>query len=314
MDFVIAAVLPLGAGIREFHLRRTDGAPPPDWRPGSHIVLSFASGTGRRFANRYSLVGAPGTAGMYRIAVQREERGNGGSKCLHEELGPGSPVGVEGPFDDFPLAPVPAGRAILVAGGIGITPLVSMAHALHAAGKPFALHYLAGRRDRLVLLEELAALGGSLSPHVSEEAGRVDLAGLLAPWQPGDACHACGPAPLLQALAAAAEALGWPADALRVESFGRRPLPEDAPLTVELALSGTTVDVPPGGSILDALIAADAFVSWDCKRGECGNCYTRVLDGTPLHRDVCLTPAMRAEGMCTCVSWAAPPGRLRLEL
>ncbi|MFA9219360.1 MAG: flavin reductase family protein, partial [Sphingomonadaceae bacterium] len=126
-------------------------------------------------------------------------------------------------------------------------------------------------------------------------------------------CYACGPASLLQGLAAAGALHGWPTAALHFESFGARVQAQDAPLTVELTLSQMTLEVQPGSTILDALIAHDVFVSYDCKRGECGNCYTTVSAGQPVHRDICLTPAMRAQGMCTCVSWASS-GRLVLDL
>lgn len=317
MSYVIAEVVAHGARVKEFVLRRADGQPLPAWQAGAHVVLDFAGADGRRFEKHYSLVGRPGATDAYRIAVQREDEGGGGSRCLHEEFGPGSAIGLAGPFNSFALGAVPASapRVLLVAGGIGITPLVSMAHVLSEQGKSFTLHYLARRREQLVLLDELRAVAGAkLRPHLSEESGRADLDALLGPWQAGDSVYACGPAPLLQALADAGRRQGWPEQAIHVESFGARAEASDVPLTVELSLSGMTVEVAPGTSILDALIAADVFVSYDCKRGECGNCYTQVAEGTPLHRDICLTPAMRSQGMCTCVSWAAPPGRLVLEL
>lgn len=318
MDHVIAHVIEHGAAVKEFHLRRRDGAPLPAWQAGSHIVLHATAADGRAFDRHYSLVGIPGDADMYRIAVQREAQGLGGSRCLHDEYGIGSAIGVSGPFNSFALAaaaPAAEQRVLLVAGGIGITPMVSLAHALGAQGRPFTLHYLARDKERLVLLEELRALPhATIAPHLSQDSGRADLAALLGPWRAGDSFYACGPAPLLQALADTAARLGWPAGAMHVESFGARAQRDDAPLTVELALSQITLEVEPGTSILDALLAADAFVSYDCKRGECGNCYTPVLEGQALHRDVCLTPAMRATGMCTCVSWAEGGGRLVLEL
>lgn len=317
MDYLVSEVMALGAAIKEFHLRRADGQALPQWQAGAHVLLDFAAADGRRFEKHYSLVGRPGAAAVYRIAVQREDGGNGGSRCLHEEFGPGRTLGVSGPFNSFPLAqpaPGPA-RVVLVAGGIGITPLVSMAHALAAQGQAFTLHYLVRERERLVLLDELQAIRGArIVPHVSSESGRSDPATLCGAWEAGASLYACGPAPLLQALADAARGAGWPDAAIHVESFGARPQPGDGPLRVALSLSGTSVEVAPGTSILDALIAADVFVSWDCKRGECGSCYTEVLEGTPLHRDVCLSPAMRSRGMCTCVSWAAAPGRLVLAL
>ncbi|MBP0598737.1 oxidoreductase [Herbaspirillum sp. LeCh32-8] len=315
MRYTIDNIIDHGAAVKEFQLRRADGAALAAWRAGSHIVLRFADSQGREHEKHYSLVGAPGEAQVYRIAVQREEGGRGGSVSLHDEFAVGVALEVDGPFDSFPLAPArDGGRTLLVAGGIGITPMVSMAHALQAQGRAFTLHYLARSAERLVLQKDLQTLpAATLLQHLSAEAGRADPAQLLGEYRAGDHCYACGPATLLQALAEAGARLGWLAQALHFESFGARAQAGDAPLTVELSLSQMTVEVAPGTSILDALIAADVFVSYECKRGECGSCYAQVVEGEPLHRDVCLTPAMRAQGMCTCVSWAGQE-RLVLEL
>ena len=310
MSHLITEVVDHNAQVKEFRIARADGAALPDWQPGAHVMLTFSSADGTRHEKHYSLIGAPGPATAYRIAVQREEQGKGGSRTLHEEFAPGSKVELSGPFNSFPLAPA-QGRVLLIAGGIGITPMISMAHALTAQGVPFELHYLARDASRLVLRDELPA--AALVTHLSQESGRADLAALLGPYADSAAFYACGPAALLQGLADTGTALGWPAHAMHFESFGARTERSDSALTVELSLSEMTVEVQPGTSILDALIAADVFVSYDCKRGECGNCYTQVQEGEPLHRDVCLTPNMRAQGMCTCVSWAKP-GRLVLEL
>lgn len=336
MNFVITEIIEHGVGVKEFHVQRHDGAELPAWLPGSHIVLRFAGADGKEFENHYSLIGEPGAAEIYRIVVQREEAGKGGSLCLHDDMAIGSQLDVSGPFNSFPLADArrsaapgqsagaardgalaerpPQPRVLLIAGGIGITPMVSMAYALSAAGRPFELHYLARKPERLVLLNELRAIPqAAITTHVSEEAGRADLPALIGAYGDGDTFYACGPAALLQGLAEAGQRLGWPPSAMNFESFGARAQTGDQPLTVELSLSQMLVEVQPGTSILDALIAADVFISYDCKRGECGSCYTQVIEGQPQHRDVCLTPAMREQGMCTCVSWAAS-GRLVLEL
>ncbi|CDG85907.1 PDR/VanB family oxidoreductase [Janthinobacterium agaricidamnosum] len=321
MSHVITHIIEHGGAVKEFHIARQDGAAVAGWLPGAHIVLHFASRDGRTFENHYSLIGmAPAATAhhRYRIAVQREEHGNGGSRCLHDEIATGSAVGLSGPFNSFPPDLVqrsPAARVLLIAGGIGITPLLSMAHALNARSLPFELHYLARNAGRLALMDQLRGMPhATLHVHLSQQAGRADLAQLLGGYGAGDSCYACGPGLLMQGLAQAGARLGWPAGALHVESFGARAQQQDTMLTVELSLSHITVQVAPGTPILDALIAAGVFVSYDCQRGECGNCYTPVLHGQPVHRDICLTPAMRAEGMCTCVSWAAAPGRLVLEL
>lgn len=314
MSYVISNVLQHGAAVKEFQIRRQDGAAMPAWMPGSHIVLQFSSADGTAYENHYSLIGPPGETDVYRIAVQREEDGKGGSRYMHDEFAPGSPIQMTGPFNSFPLDIASPTRVLLIAGGIGITPMLSMAYALSEAGRPFELHYLARNPERLVLLDELRAIPGAvITLHVSQESGRTDLAALIGSYGQGDTFYACGPIALLQGLAEAGEQMDWPSAAMRFESFGPRAQTDDGPLVVELSLSEMTVHVLPGTSILDALIANDVFVSYDCKRGECGNCYALVEEGHPKHRDVCLTSVLREQGMCTCVSWATT-GRLKLAL
>jgi vanillate O-demethylase ferredoxin subunit len=304
MDFVVSQIIQHGASVKEFRLRRADGAPLAAWAAGAHIVLGFTASDGTTLERHYSLVGVPGPTAEYRIAVLREADGLGGSRYLHDEIVIGSPISLNGPFNSFPLS-AKHGRIILIGGGIGITPIVSMAHELGAQGIPFELHYLARTAERLVLLDELNGIpGAAITPHVSASSARADLGAMLGRYSDDAEVYACGPASLLQSIASIGEGLGWPAYALHFESFGARRDAADQPLTVVLAQSQISVTVQPGTSILDALIAADVFVSYECKRGECGQCYTHVISGEPLHRDVCLTPAQRAIGMCTCVSWA----------
>lgn len=302
MKLLIQATVAHGADVRELRLRHPDGLHLPAWPAGAHLKLHLPQADGHTLERHYSLVGTPGVTQEYRIAVLKDTQSRGGSRHVHEALAAGQMLEIEGPFDSFPLQ-AGAGRTVLVAGGIGITPLHAMAHELNAQGRDFELHYLARSEDRLVLLDELRAL-----PHarIHLHLGRTppDLAGLLGSFQAGASLHACGPVPLLNALREQAAALGWPASAVHFESFGARVDAQDRPIRLHLAQSGLSLDVPVGVSLLDALIQADQFVAFDCKRGECGQCWTPVLDGKPVHRDVCLTPAQRAGGLCTCVGWA----------
>lgn len=312
MKLTVSAVLTHGQAVRELRLRAPDGAALPAWAAGAHIRLAFGS-AGDRIERHYSLVGVAGATTEYRIAVLREAQGRG-SRHLHEAIAAGDAIDVEGPFNSFP-ARAGATRAVLVAGGIGVTPLVSIAHALAAQGVRCTFHYLVSTRERAVLLDELQAIPGlDLVLHVSAEQGRrASLNALPGAWEDGDLLYACGPASLLAGLRRAAADAGWPAGAVQVESFGARSAGTDAPLTIHLAQSDLTLEAAPGATILDTLIDAGVFVAYDCKRGECGNCFTQVTQGIPIHRDVCLTPAQQQVGMCTCVSWAAD-GRLVLEL
>lgn len=311
MKLVVHQVLYRGGDVKELRLRAPGGDLLPPWHAGAHVRLRLPVAVGAQLERHYSLLGQSGAAHEYRVAVLHDSNSRGGSRWIHESLEECQELEVDGPFDSFPLQ-TEDGRVVLIGGGIGITPVHAMAHELNASGRDFDLHYLARSRGRHVLLEDLQVLQHArLHLHV----GRAhDLLGnILGPYVAGSTLHACGPLPLLNALRERGSVLGWPATALHFESFGARVNESDGPLRVHLAQSGISVDVAPGTSILDALIAADAFVPFDCKRGECGQCHSRVLEGAPLHRDICLTPEQREEGMCTCVSWASS-GDLTLDL
>jgi ferredoxin-NADP reductase len=314
MSFVIANIIQHGSTVKEFVLRRADGAALPSWSAGAHVKVDLSLPDGTLLERHYSLVGMPGESAEYRIAVLLDPNGKGGSRHMHEQFRMGDSIALSGPFNSFPASPA-TGRTVLIAGGIGITPMVSIAHALDGNGGGFELHYLARSQDRMVLLDELRRItSADLSLHVSESGKtRADIGAILGAYTPGATVYACGPAALLQDIKRIAGGLGWPGKALHFESFGARTGMDDRPVTVHLAQSDFTITVAPGTSILDALIDADMFVSYDCKRGECGSCHTPVLEGTTVHRDVCLTPAQRDAGMCTCVSWASSE-RIVLDL
>ncbi|MEJ5999368.1 PDR/VanB family oxidoreductase [Paucibacter soli] len=311
MKLIVHQILQHGADVREIRLRDPLGQVLPAWHAGAHLRLQLPVEQGDPLPRHYSLLGAEGAAQEYRIAVLHDPNTRGGSRWIHTELRAGALLDVQGPFGSFPLQ-AGQGRTVLVAGGIGITPMHAMAHALNARGQDFELHYLARSAERLVLLDELRALPHARL-HLHLGATPPDLAALLGAHSAEASLHACGPLPLLNALRERGAALGWPEQALHFESFGARAASGDRPIRVHLALSGGSVEVQPGSTILDALIAADAFVPYDCKRGECGQCHSRVLNGSPLHRDLCLSAAQREQGLCICVGWASS-AELTLEL
>lgn len=304
MRYLIASTVDHGARVRELRLAPPPGQALPAWEPGAHLELSFSARSGRTFSNAYSIVGE--VDGMLRIAVQREDAGRGGSRVLHQEYQAGMVLEAAGPLARFRLHRG-AVRTVLIAGGIGITPLLPMARALDAAGADYTLHLVARDSSRLVLDQDRRALGARVRTWLTATQGRPDLAGLIQPWQEGCELHACGPAGLLEAVRATARALGWPPAHVHVERFGTPRHEDDRPLRVHLRRSGLTLDVKPGASILDALLDAGAFLSYDCRRGECGHCYAAVTAGEAKHRDSCLGPAQRAAGMTPCVSWARGP-------
>ena len=217
------------------------------------------------------------------------------------------------PRNDFPLTES-AELTILIAGGIGITPILSMLRSLHERGQSCELHYSAKRWSDLAFRRDIEELAGSRAKFYASqepEGGRIDLQEILGRPNSGVHIYVCGPRRLINsvrdvALAGhAAQVLaGLPTGQIHFESFGAAPGAEDRAITVTLARSGTALTVPATRSILDTLLDAGHAVPHDCKRGECSLCTTRVLEGKPEHRDLCLDNTERKESMCVCVSRA----------
>ncbi|MFT4122909.1 MAG: PDR/VanB family oxidoreductase [Microbacteriaceae bacterium] len=280
----------------------------PAAAPGAHIDVLMPGGIERQ----YSLMAAP--AGVWRIGVLLERESRGGSRWLHGELAVGDQLRIRGPRTLFGFEPDAAAPVVLLAAGIGITPISAMVAAAVRAGLDWRLHYSGSTRARMALVEELtAAHPDRVVVHVSDEGGRLDLIALAATLPAVAQVYACGPAHYLRAVEAALAGL-----AVHVERFEARELGAPVyphPFEVELALTGVTVTVPPERSILEVAEEAGAFVLSSCREGTCGTCETEVLEGEVEHRDSILTPAEQAENrvMYVCVSRAACP-RLVLEL
>lgn len=289
----------LAEGVVQLEFRDPTGADLPEWEPGAHLSLRLGNGVVRE----YSLCGDPDDRRGWTVAVLREPNSRGGSAWVHERLTAGTPVEVDGPRNDFPLEP--AARHLLVAGGIGVTPLRPMAARLAAAGADWRMLYCGRSRANMAFLHELVELGGDrVRVHADDEhGGPPELATELVDLEPGTMVHCCGPEPLL---AAVESALPEGAE-LRVERF-RAPAPaestEDGPFEVVCASSGVRVPVDPGTAVLDALAAAGVEVPSSCREGVCGTCETKVVAGRVDHRDHVLGPAERETGdtMMICVS------------
>lgn len=296
-------------GVVSLELESADG-PLPSWEPGSHIDLIVADGSSRQ----YSLCGPAGSDG-YRIGVLREPAGRGGSVHVHDTIRPGDRVELKGPRNHFALEDAPVYR--LVAGGIGVTPILSMVAKLESEGRDWQLFYAGRGRASMAFSRELAAYGDRVRFAASDEGNRLDLAALVAE-APADALwYACGPARMLAGLAQSLEAAGREAN-LRTELFEVPVTDEPAAgegFSVELRASGITLTVPPDRSILDVVTEAGIDVMHDCEEGICGSCETKVIEGDVDHRDYVLTTQEKAKGDCmmVCVSRSACP-RLVLDL
>lgn len=307
----VAAITRLTDRIAEFDLAGADGETLPAWQAGAHIRVALPGGGDRA----YSLIRFPGAAQAgYRIAVQREDDGAGGSKFMHG-LAVGDRLSVTPPKCDFPLADAPA---LLLAGGIGITPMISMATALQEAGAGFDLHYCGRSRGVMAYDDRLAAaFGPALHIHCDDDpATAPDLATIMGGLGPDRHLYICGPRGMIDAARAQAEAAGVAADRVHVELFDNASAADgDTAFEVELASTGKVFTVPPGQTIIEVLEAAGVDLVYDCQRGDCGICQTEVISGTPDHRDVVLSDSERAGGkvMQICVSRAKSP-RLVLDL
>ncbi|MGR3312221.1 cytochrome P450/oxidoreductase [Roseovarius indicus] len=290
-------------GVKRFVLADLSGRDLPRWSAGAHIDV--VAGDVRR---KYSLCGPPDTPGTLEISILREEDGQGGSKHLHDTLKPGDTLSIAGPKNHFRLDET-AERYVLIAGGIGITPILAMADRLKARGLPYVLHYCGRSRGTMALVSRvLRDHDEAARLHVADEGTRLDLAEAVADFTPGTQVYCCGPERMLDALQDMAE--GWPEGTLHFEYFstgasGLDPAKEHA-FTVELRDSDLTVEVPADRTLYDVLKSTGIDIPMECGEGLCGTCEARVIEGEVDHRDRVLSKAERAKGerIMTCCSRA----------
>jgi vanillate O-demethylase ferredoxin subunit len=302
---VVDAVADLSPTVRLLRLRPADGITP--FGVGSHLRVRLHV-DGRELLRHYSIVGLPQDARdarAYTIAVKRAEPGRGGSRAMWA-LRPGDTLPIAGPHNHFEL-PVGVTHALLVAGGIGITPIVGMALALAARATPLRLCYAARDEGELVFAERLrAALGEGLATFVDARGERLDLDAEIGALPANATMFICGPVPLLQAAQAAWERAGRAKAALRFETFGSSGHRPAQAFRVRLPRHALDLEVPADRSLLEVLEEQGVAVLSDCRRGECGLCALEVLalDGEIDHRDVFFSAAEQRtnHSLCTCVS------------
>ncbi len=300
-----------------FELVAADGATLPAFSAGAHVDVAVPGGPVRQ----YSLCNAPGaTAACYQIAVLREAAGRGGSRALHDRVQAGHALSISAPKNHFALAD--GGFSLLLAGGIGITPLLAMAEALSAAGRPFEMHYCTRSAARTAFATHIGAsrFAPAVQLHHDEGAAaqRLDLPAVLQGHRAGGThLYTCGPNGFMDAVLAAARQLAWPEERLHREYFSAAPVAraDAGGFEVQIGYAGPVVRVGPDQTVVAALAAAGCHVPTSCEQGVCGTCLTRVLDGVPDHRDLYLTPAEQAANnqFLPCCSRATSP-RLVLDL
>lgn len=305
----VTAIRWLAPTIREIELAAPDGAALPPPSPGAHVDLALPGGLSRS----YSLVNAPGDDRRYLVAVNRDPASRGGSAHVVETMRVGDIVEVAAPTNTFPLVDAP--EIVLLAGGIGVTPILSMARARSAAGLPFTLHYAVRSRADAAYLPELLALpGGTVHVHDDAAEGRVlDVAACVAAAPAGAHLYCCGPEPMLAAFAAATG--GRPEGTVHVEHFSNSFEASTSAFTVVLKRKGLELEVPAGRTIMDVLMEAGVRVAHSCREGVCGTCETRVIEGVPDHKDNVLSDREKASNklIMICCS-GAKSDRLVLDI
>jgi vanillate O-demethylase ferredoxin subunit len=304
----VAHVADEAEGVRSFTLLPVGDIPLPPATPGAHLDVHLAVGLTRQ----YSITNGPEERGCYRIAVKLEPMSRGGSQTMHARVLIGNDLSVSAPRNNFPLCET-AERHLLLAGGIGITPLLSMAK--HLAARPgarFRLHYFA-RAPRFAAFSTW--LGGcawrdDVEMHfgLDRDSQRELVQRLLGSPAPGVDAYMCGPGPFMEMVATVAREAGWTDDRVHCEFFSP-PTPAETAgggFELYLARTGRTLQVTAGQTIVEAMRAAGIDCETACEQGICGTCVTTVLEGEPDQRDRYFSDAERAEGkqMLVCVSRA----------
>lgn len=312
MKLQVAEAKMLNPLIRLVRLRTMGGAPLPGYTAGAHIGVHVQLPDGSSDWRQYSLINfAPRPDATerpleYVIAIRREATGRGGSKFMHEQLQLGASIEVTQPRNEFPLRHLES-TAVLVAGGIGVTPLVSMAAARIAERKPVRMVYAGRRADQMAFVGDLRELLGEyLHVHEDEKAGSpLDLEGLLDSCGAHDQRYVCGPKAMLDAVLAKTQVRGWTRERAQFEVFNAATTSnEDRAFEIVLAQTDKTLTVAADKTILQCLIENGLDPLYDCVRGECGVCAVTVIEGEIDHRDYVLSDREKAAGniIQTCIS------------
>jgi len=273
-----------------YEFGRPDGEPLPAYEPGAHIDLHLPNGLVRN----YSMIVARPDPAVYTFGIKRDPASRGGSRYIHDELRVGKTVKISAPRNNFPLKE-DAAQIILLAGGIGITPIWCMIQRLEELRRSWTLHYACRSRADMAFLESLQRMRGPVFHFDDENAGRfLDVAGIVAAAPKEAHLYCCGPTPMLKAFENATAS--WPREQIHVEYFTPKEVPaKKGGFTVELARSGQEFVIPEGRSILEVLLDQGIDVDYSCELGICGACEQRVISGMPEHRDSILTEEEQAE-------------------
>ena len=312
----VAAKHQEATGIVSFELIEAGGRPLPSFSAGSHVDVDIAEGLTRQ----YSLCNDPAESHRYQIAVLRDPNTRGGSAAMHDRIQVGDEIAISAPKNHFPLAHE-AKKSLLLAGGIGVTPILCMAERLAVTGSDFEMHYLTRSKDRAAFFDRISRsrFASRVQFHFDDgpDAQKFDIAGRLATPDPGTHVYVCGPKGFMDAVLNTARARGWPEPQLHYEFFSADVAPSatDESFEVQIASSGRIVVVPKDKTVVQALAEAGIEILTSCEQGVCGTCITRVLEGVPDHKDLYFTPEEHAanDQFTPCCS-RAKSARLVLDL
>jgi ferredoxin-NADP reductase/predicted pyridoxine 5'-phosphate oxidase superfamily flavin-nucleotide-binding protein len=302
--------------IKALKLTAKDGGILPAFEPGSHLPVEIELSTKNTALRHYSITSSSHDNRFYEIAVQQEKHGSGGSNYMHEQLSLGQIINAKSPVNAFSLSS-PGKHHILIAGGIGITPILSMLRHLSQKNESYELHYSVKTDNDLAFKAEIVKLAGNnahfyVTKGKSTEGNsthkslptRLDINSLFNERNKSSHVYVCGPIKMIEAVKDTADENNWQANRIHFESFGSSAQETDQAVEVKLKKSGKVIVIDPKQTLLDGLLAANINVPFECKRGECGMCVTEYVEGTPDHRDIYLTKDEKAHSLCLCVSRA----------
>jgi len=298
--------------VKSFRLISGNNKPLPEFEAGSHLEITLNNN--EDIKRHYSILSNPNNLSYYEIAVLEQTDGRGGSHIMHHNVMQGDTLNCSTPRNEFALYKQ-AEHTILIAGGIGITPILSMLQKLESQQKSYEIHYTAKTSSDFIYIKRIKKIAGNKCTfyNSSENNSRLYLDQLLVKPVQRTHVYVCGPTRLINAVREISENYKWNKQNIHFENFGNNSMLENSSIEVNLARSNIKLTIPENKSILDYLLEHKVEVPHQCKRGECGLCATTVLEGTPEHKDVYLNNEERKTSMCICVS-RAKQGELTLDL
>jgi ferredoxin-NADP reductase len=310
IDMRVTAIHYAARDTNLYEFTPVDGRQLPPYEPGAHIDLHLPNGLVRQ----YSLIKAEPDALSYAVGIKRDPASRGGSRCVHDDLRVGKTLKISPPRNHFPLVEN-ASHVVLLAGGIGITPIWCMVQRLEKLGRSWTLYYACRSRADMAFLQALEAMAPAQFHFDDESAGKfLDVKAIVAAAPKDAHLYCCGPTPMLKAFEAATA--DWPHAQIHVEYFTpKHEADKKGGFVVELARSGQEFVIPEGKSILQVLLDAGMDVDYSCELGICGACEQRVISGTPEHRDAILTEEEQASNTKVMICCAGcKSDRLVLDL